>query len=56
MNYRHVLFLQGPLGPFFQELAALFSRSGYITHRITFNGGDHFYAKGDHVVAFTGEA
>ena len=53
MNYRHVLFLQGPLGPFFQELAALFSRSGYITHRITFNGGDHFYAKGDHVVAFT---
>ena len=53
MNSRHVLFLQGPLGPFFLELAALFSRYGYTTHRITFNGGDHYYAGGDHVVAYT---
>ncbi len=53
-NSHHVLFLQGPLGPFFKEMAALFSRRGYISHRITFNGGDHFYAGGDHVVAYRG--
>ncbi|WP_422450355.1 MULTISPECIES: capsule biosynthesis protein [unclassified Endozoicomonas] len=53
MNSRHVLFLQGPLGPFFRDLATLFSRRGYVTHRIVFNGGDLFYAGADHVVAFT---
>ncbi|AMO58713.1 capsule biosynthesis protein [Endozoicomonas montiporae] len=50
-----VLFLQGPLGPFFRELAGAFSRAGYCTHKINFNGGDRFYAGADKVVDYQGE-
>ena len=49
-----VLFLQGPLGPFFRELAREFSGNGYITHKINFNGGDRFYSGADHCVDYIG--
>ena len=49
-----VLFLQGPLGPFFRELAGSFSRAGYCTHKINFNGGDRFFSGADQVVDYTG--
>ena len=41
---RSLLFLQGPLGPFFSKLAERFIHSGYSCHRVTLNGGDHYYA------------
>lgn len=43
MTESAVLFLQGPLGPFFKRLARTFSKAGYITHKINFNGGDRFF-------------
>ena len=49
-----VLFLQGPLGPFFSELAATFATAGYATHKINFNGGDRFYADANCIVDFQG--
>ncbi|OED44245.1 hypothetical protein ACH42_08090 [Endozoicomonas sp. (ex Bugula neritina AB1)] len=49
-----VLFLQGPLGPFFRELAQYFSAAGYETHKINFNGGDRFYSGADQVVDYSG--
>jgi len=51
-----VLFLQGPLGPFFACLARHLSRQGAVTHKINFNGGDSFYAWADHRVDYTGRA
>ncbi|WP_422475596.1 capsule biosynthesis protein [Endozoicomonas sp. ALB032] len=44
MTKSAVLFLQGPLGPFFKRLARTFSRAGYTTHKINFNGGDRFFS------------
>lgn len=49
-----VLFLQGPLGPFFASLARRLSRAGAVTHKINFNGGDSFYAWADQMVDYTG--
>lgn len=56
MHRQSVLFLQGPLGPFFRELAREFSAHGYITHKINFNGGDRFYSGADHCCDFVGSA
>ena len=53
---KRVLFLQGPLGPFFRELAHYFSQHGYETHRIVFNGGDRFYGGGDYVTEYRGSS
>lgn len=47
--------LQGPLGPFFADLADVLSGQGHTTHRICFNKGDWHYAKADHVRKFQGE-
>ena len=49
-----VLFLQGPLGPFFRRLAQHFSAAGCDTHKINFNGGDRFYSGADHVLDYSG--
>ncbi|MCX2781145.1 capsule biosynthesis protein [Microbulbifer thermotolerans] len=49
-----VLFLQGPLGPFFAKLARHLSRRGVSTHRINFNGGDRCFGWADYQVDFTG--
>ncbi|MGI9275840.1 MAG: capsule biosynthesis protein [Endozoicomonas sp.] len=54
MKQASVLFLQGPLGPFFKKLSEVFSQAGYITHKINFNGGDRFFAGGDYVVDYRG--
>ena len=52
-NSQSVLFLQGPLGPFFRELAKAFTQAGYIAHRIAFNGGDQLYG-GEGITPYTG--
>ncbi|TLM79528.1 capsular biosynthesis protein [Microbulbifer harenosus] len=49
-----VLFLQGPLGPFFARCARHFSAQGVETHKINFNGGDRYYGWADHCVDYTG--
>ncbi|MFK0574083.1 capsule biosynthesis protein [Endozoicomonas sp.] len=54
MLSKSVLFLQGPLGPFFRELAREFSAHDYRTHKINFNGGDRFYSGADHCVDYVG--
>ena len=54
MSSASILFLQGPLGPFFRELAKAFSDVGYTTHKINFNGGDRFYSGADMVSDYTG--
>lgn len=48
-NQKRVLMLQGPLGPFFADLAQALATSGVETHRICFNKGDWHFAKADHV-------
>lgn len=43
---KHVLLLQGPVGPFFWRLAKDLKRIGAHVHKINFNGGDLvFYPK-----------
>lgn len=49
-----VLFLQGPLGPFFARCARHLSVQGVKTHKINFNGGDRFYAWADHLSDYSG--
>ncbi len=58
---RHILLLQGPLGPFFADLSDALhdeaSRLGIelVTHKINFNKGDWHYAKADQVVNYHGK-
>ncbi len=47
-----ILLLQGPLGPFFKDLAIAFSQEGVPTHKINFNGGDAYFSGADHVVDY----
>ncbi len=47
-----VLLLQGPLGPFFADLARVFSAKGIETHRACFNAGDVAYGWADHMLHF----
>ncbi|MFT6924629.1 MAG: capsular polysaccharide export protein [Psychromonas sp.] len=44
----HILFLQGPLGPFFKKFAHYASAQGHQTYKINFNGGDRHYGWADH--------
>ena len=37
---RRVLLLQGPIGPFFYDLAACLEERGREVHKVNFNGGD----------------
>lgn len=56
MTKRQFLFLQGPHGPFFSELAGLLRTAGHGIHRIGFNAGDrHFWAHGADYTPFTGQ-
>ncbi|MDP5210548.1 capsule biosynthesis protein [Microbulbifer sp. 2205BS26-8] len=48
------VFLQGPHGPFFAELAKKLSKQGVITHKINFNGGDRFFGWADFQADFSG--
>jgi capsular polysaccharide export protein len=53
MTARHFLFLQGPPGPFFRQLASEVEKRGMRVHRINLSGGDHFDWP-DGAVDFTG--
>jgi capsular polysaccharide export protein len=41
---KNVIFLQGPVGPFFQNLMKDFLDVGATVHKINFNGGDWYFS------------
>jgi capsular polysaccharide export protein len=49
-----VLFLQGPMGPFFRKLITKLRDSGTDAFKINFNGGDAWYSRGIDAVPFMG--
>jgi capsular polysaccharide export protein len=49
-----VLFLQGPMGPFFRKLICKLRDKGAKAYKINFNGGDHWYSRGIGATDFTG--
>jgi capsular polysaccharide export protein len=53
-NYKNVLLLQGPLGPFFKNLAQYWRMRGASVTKVNFNSGDdYFYPKTcDQVIQF----
>ncbi len=50
----NILFLQGPLGPFFAKLAKQFSALGNTTYKINFNGGDAYFGEADYMFNYRG--
>ncbi len=44
----NVLMLQGPVGPFFQELHSGLASRGFAVKRVVFNAGDKIFARGDY--------
>lgn len=50
----NILFLQGPLGPFFSKLAEKLSLLGNTTFKINFNGGDAFFSGAQYEYNYTG--
>ncbi len=50
---KHVLLLQGPMGPFFARLCEDLVAHGAKVSRVVLNAGDAWFDKGDHVHAFT---
>ena len=42
-NYRRVLLLQGPIGPFFRRLARFLEQHGTDVFKINFNAGDALF-------------
>ncbi|MEO1638507.1 MAG: hypothetical protein AAFU41_04595 [Pseudomonadota bacterium] len=52
---RHVLLLQGPVGPFFAELQKTLEAQGQSTHRVLFNAADRLMApRGKNSSSFNG--
>jgi capsular polysaccharide export protein len=49
-----ILFLQGPMGPFFRKLITKLRNSGVDAFKINFNGGDEWYSRGIGAVPFMG--
>jgi capsular polysaccharide export protein len=50
-----VLFLQGPMGPFFRKLIHKLRERGARAYKINFNGGDEWYSRGVEATSFTGK-
>lgn len=55
VGLKRILFLQGPLGAFFQQVAQYFHANHHKTYKINFNGGDRHYAWANQVDDFTGK-
>ena len=52
----NILFLQGPLGPFFKTLSRYCTSLGHYTHKINFNGGDKHYGGADNQFDYLGSS
>ncbi len=50
----NILFLQGPVGPFFKRLSKEFTAHGHKTFKINFNGGDALFYSGSEAANFSG--
>ena len=51
---QNVLFLQGPMGPFFSRLEKTFLPHAASVHRIGFNGGDRLFARSESYIPYRG--
>ncbi len=51
-----VLLLQGPLGPFFNNLSVALAKRGQEVFKIHFNGGDEFFYSQKNATSFTGSS
>jgi capsular polysaccharide export protein len=49
-----ILLLQGPLGPFFNNLSMALTQHGQTVFKIHFNGGDEFFYSQKNATSFTG--
>jgi capsular polysaccharide export protein len=52
LNGKKFLFLQGPMGPFFNNLARFLESYERETLNVVFNGGDQFYCRKRHSVSY----
>ncbi len=50
---KRYLLLQGPMGPFFSDLAGWLESKGREAVNVVFNGGDHFYCRQRSVLHYT---
>ncbi len=50
----NILFLQGPVGPFFKRLGKEFTAHGHNTFKINFNGGDALFYSNSESTNFVG--
>lgn len=49
---KNILFLQGPMGSFFQKLDRIFRERGAKTYKIGFNAGDWYFSNRDNYIPF----
>ena len=49
---KNILFLQGPMGPFFKKLDTKFQEEGAKTYKIGFNMGDSFFSNRKNYVPY----
>lgn len=54
VDRRHTLILQGPMGWFFSDLAALLTEQGQHVTKVHFNGGDQLFWRHPGALRFTG--
>ncbi len=52
---RHVLLLQGPIGPFFSRFSEDLEQRGFTVTKINFNGGDRFFYRRRGAIDYTGK-
>ncbi len=52
---RHFLFLQGPHGPFFAQLAGALRKTGARVWRVGFNAGDQAFWRGSGYISYLGK-
>lgn len=52
---RHALLLQGPMGWFFSDLAALLTQQGQHVTKVHFNGGDQLFWRHPGALRYTGK-
>ena len=54
VDRRHTLILQGPMGWFFSDLAALLAQQGQNVTKVHFNGGDQLFWRQGGALRYTG--
>ncbi|MDH4241032.1 MAG: capsular biosynthesis protein [Phycisphaerae bacterium] len=52
--FRNILLLQGPVGPFFKNLADYIQGAGVNVHKINFNAGDWLFFHGRNSLSYRG--